>query len=123
MAEKKRDYDEEELLTKVREKVARCVGWFDSKLSKEREKVLKHYNSQLPRRHSLGHAAYTSSDVYDSVESMKAQIVETFSGNDDQIVAFPPLHAQDVESSRIATEYCSYVVFRENDGYSMCRDV
>jgi hypothetical protein len=123
MAKKKTGLSEEEILVKVNGKVAECVGWYDSRLSKERERVIKHYNSQLPLRQSLGHSSYISSDVYDSVEAMKAQLTETFSGNGDEIVAFPPQGPDDVETARIATEYCSYVVFRENDGYALMRDV
>jgi hypothetical protein len=54
---------------------------------------------------------------------MKAQLLETFSGNQDDLISFPPQGADDIESSRVATEYCSYTVYRENDGYSVWNDV
>lgn len=113
---------EEDIITKVDSKVRECVGWHDSKLSKERERVIKYYNSQLPQRAHTGSASYVSSDVYDSVESMKAQLLETFAGNQDDLISFPPQGEDDVESSRIATEYCSYIIFRDNDGYSLFHD-
>lgn len=93
-----------------------------SKLSKEREKVNLYYNSEAPRRTSAGSSSYVSTDVYDSVEAMKAQLLETFA-NGSEIVKFDPQGSEDVEPARIATEYASYVVFRQNDGYSIFHDV
>jgi hypothetical protein len=53
---------------------------------------------------------------------MKSQISETFSANTDNLVSFPPLNANDVEPARIATEYCNYVFFSENDGEGVITD-
>lgn len=108
-----------EIVTRVNSKVKEAVGWFDSRLSKERQRVINYYNGVLPKRQNLGSSPYTTSDVYDSTESMKAQLVETFAANPDNLISFPPLGPQDVESSRVATEYCNHVFFNENDGYSI----
>lgn len=120
--EKKTPLTDEEILAKVEAKVKDSVGFNESKLSKERERVIKYYNSQLPLPATEGSSPYVSTDVYDSVEAMKSQLLETFSGNHDDLISFPPQTADDVEPARIATEYCSYVVFRENDGFSICND-
>lgn len=116
MAEQKRPLDDEEGMTLVNQKVKECVGWYDSRLSKERQRVINYYNSALPKRQHLGSSPYISTDVYDSVESMKSQLVETFAANPDNLISFPALHAQDVEPSREATEYCNHIFFQENDG-------
>src|SRR5205823_6036260 len=63
-----------------------------------------------------------STDVYDAVEAMKAQLLETFSGSQD-IIKFSPRSEKDVESARIATEYASYVYFQQNDGFTINHDV
>ncbi len=112
-----------EIMTRVDQKVKECVGWYDSRLSKERQRVINYYNSTLPARQHNGSASYVSTDVYDSVESMKAQLLETFSANPDNLVSFPPNGPKDVEASRVATEYTNYVVFRENDGYGIFSSV
>lgn len=114
---------ESDVLTKVNAKVRECVGWYDSKLSKERERVLKNYNGTLPRRQREGSSSFVSTDVYDSVESMKAQLLETFSGNSDDMVSFDPSGPNDVDASRVATAYCDYVIWRENPGFQICNDV
>lgn len=119
MQDKKPPLSDDAVLTLVEQKVKQGVGWFDSRLSKERERVIQYYNSQLPKRQSEGRSSYISTDVYDAVESMKAQLTETFAGNPDSLVSFPPLNQNDVESCRIATEYCSYQVWQLNDAHSV----
>jgi hypothetical protein len=122
MARKKReDMSDDDILAKIEQKIKAGVSYSESKLAAERERVIKYYNSQLPAP-ITGGSPYVSTDVYDSVEAMKAQLLETFSGNQNDLISFPPQGEDDVEPSRIATEYCSYVVFRENDGYSIFND-
>src|SRR6185312_13008188 len=100
MAETTRRMDDAEIMTRVNQKVKESVSWYDSRLSKERQRVINYYNTLLPKRQHLGSSQYISSDVYDSVESMKSQIVETFSANPDNLVSFPPQGPQDVEAAR-----------------------
>ena len=49
-------------------------------------------------------------------------MVETFAANPDNLISFPALHAQDVESSREATEYCNHVFFADNPGLKVMED-
>lgn len=112
----------EELVALVERAIKTSVGYYDSKLSKERKDVLDYYNGVLPRPLHAGNSRYVSLDVYDSVESLKAVLLETFAvGN--RIVQFAPQKAEDVEMARIATDYVDYVVFRQNDGFKIFSDV
>jgi hypothetical protein len=111
----------DELPALVERAIKTSVGYYDSKLSKERKDVLDYYNGVLPRPLHNGNSRYVSMDVYDSVESLKAVLLETFaSGN--RIVEFQPQTAEDVEMAKIATDYCDYVVFRQNDGFKIFSD-
>ena len=98
--------------------LTQSVGWKDSKLSRERIKILDYYNAKLPKRQHLGSASYVSTDVYDAVDSMKAQLLETFASGYD-IIRFNPVGPEDVEPARIATEYTRYVIFQQNNGYKI----
>jgi len=112
----------DELPTLVDMAIETSVGYYDSKLSKERKDVLDYYNGILPKPLHAGNSKYISMDVYDAVESLKAVLLETFaSGN--KIVDFAPQTEEDVETARIATEYCDYVIFRKNNGYKIFSDV
>lgn len=123
MAESKfRPIKKDELVALIDRQIRNSVGYYDSKLSKEREKILDYYNAVLPKPHHAGNSKYVSMDVFDAVESLKAVLLETFaSGN--RIVTFDPQNEDDVEPSRVATEYCDYVVFRQNDGFQIFHDV
>ena len=68
----KKPLSDEELLSKVEGAVCRGVGLYDTKISKERERVIKYKNLQLPIRQSEGRSSYVASDVYDSCSAMKA---------------------------------------------------
>ena len=101
--------------------IGQSVGWHDSKLARERADILDYYNGKKPKQQHPGSSSYVSTDVYDSVESMKAQLLETFSTGYD-IMQFTPQGPEDVEPARIATEYTKYVIFQQNNGYQMMSD-
>jgi predicted RNA-binding protein YlxR (DUF448 family) len=122
MANKKKPLDDDEIVTKINQKVKDFVGWRESKLSTELQRVTDYYNGTLPARQSKGRSSYVSTDVYDAVEAMKSQLLETFAGNPDSLVTFPAQNEEDVETARVATAYCSYVVFRQNKGYDIFND-
>jgi hypothetical protein len=111
-----------ELSALVDRAIHSSVGFYDSKLSREREDVLDYYNGKLPRPAHSGNSKYVSMDVFDSVESMKAILLETFSAG-NKIVSFDPQGPEDVLDARVATEYCDYVVHRQNDSFQIFSDV
>ena len=58
--------------------INQSVGYSQSKLSKERERVLMYYDGELPRRAHQGDSGYQSLDVYTAVEEMKARLLDAF---------------------------------------------
>ena len=111
-----------ELAALVDRAIHTSVGFYDSKLSREREDVLDYYNGKLPKPVHAGNSKYVSMDVFDGVESLKAVLLETFSAG-SKIVSFDPQNEDDVIPARIATEYCDYVVHRQNDSFRIFSDV
>jgi hypothetical protein len=97
---------------------ANAVGWYDSKLSRERERVTRYYNGTLPKRQHEGSSTYVSTDVYDAVEQAKAMNLEVFAGG-EHIATFDPDQDMNADACRVATEYASYVIFRKNDGFGL----
>jgi hypothetical protein len=122
MAKKPTTLTDEELIAKVQAKATNSVSWFDSRLAKERERVTRYINGDLPKRTSEGSSSYVSSDVYDSVEMQRAQLLEVFAGG-DHIAQFDPDIDMNAEMCRVATEYASYVIFRANPGYNIFSSV
>jgi hypothetical protein len=114
--------DDEELAGWLETRVTQAVGFADSKLSRQREIVGRYYDAEEPKPFHKGNSKYVSQDVFDAVEAMTAQLIETFTGN-SQPVKFTPVGPKDVEEARIATEYTNYVVYRQNPGYFVLQDV
>lgn len=117
-----RPITKDELSSIVDRQIRNSVGYYDSKLSKEREKVLDYYNAVLPKPAHPAQSKYVSMDVYDSVESLKAVLLETFAAG-NKIVQFEPQGPEDVEDAQVQSDYCDYVIFRQNDGYKIFSDV
>ncbi len=111
-----------QLIELLQSRVGEATAYADSKLSREREKANLHYDAELPKPLHAGNSKYISQDVWDSVEAMKATLLETFSGN-LKPVQFSPMGDEDVDLARIATDYCSYVVFGQNNGFAVFHDV
>lgn len=84
-------------------------------LKKEREETTLYYQGKKPYPLRDGGSKFVSQDVYEAVEAQKAQITEAFSAGSN-IVQFAPVNSGDVQLAKQATEYCEYVVFRQNDG-------
>lgn len=115
-------YDEEDLLSKVNAKVTKAVSWTGSLIKDERRRVLDYYEGRLPSQRSKGNSSYVSNDVYDAVETMKAQLLDTFGGVRN-VVRFKPKTPQDAEMARGITKYMDHAFYEVNDGYNIVADV
>lgn len=122
MAERNTFISDEEIGTIVDNKISQSSKWYmSSSLSTERERVTRYYNGEYPKRQHDGSSSFVSTDVYDAVEMMRAQLLETFAGGKD-IIKFDPETTEDSAAAKLCTDYTSYVVFRQNDGYGIFSD-
>jgi hypothetical protein len=122
MAKKPTILSDEEVHSKVSAKSQNSVNWFDSRLSKERERVTRYLNGDLPKRANAGSSSYVSTDVLDSVQQMNSQLLEVFAAG-EQIAQFDADQDMNAEACRIATQCARYVIFRENSGYNIFNSV
>ena len=113
---------DDELVVAVQRLLHTSNTFSESKLASERKEVMKYYRGELPKPTHAGNSKYVSMDVYDSVDSMRAQILEAFSAH-QRIVQFAPTGPDDVPLAEQATDYCSYVYFRRNAGPRIAYDV
>jgi len=114
--------DDSGIVKLVEDNIKTSVGYYDSDLSRERKRVTEYYNGTLPKPAHDGNSRYVSQDVYDSVESMKAALLETFSAGGN-IVRFAPQGPEDVKTAEVCSAYTDYVLFRQNDGFGTFRTV
>lgn len=126
MADKKKKWKyalkPEDVMALVDPAVSKSNSFMETQVSSERSRVQKYYDGSLPERQSKGNSSYVSSDVYDSVESMKAQLLEVFAGGHN-IIRFKGFDDNDVLQSRIETAYVDHVVFDKNEGFERFSDV
>ncbi|API58516.1 hypothetical protein BSL82_03675 [Tardibacter chloracetimidivorans] len=120
--ERIRPLTEDELLNACRSKADAGSTFVDTNLADERRKVTEYYLGQRPYQAREGGSKFVSQDVYLSVETMKAEIVETF-GAGSNIVTFSPQNDDDVPLAKQSTAYCEYVVHRQNRGLEVFQDV
>jgi hypothetical protein len=118
MAKKPTVLSDADIVTRVNAKAQESVGWYNSKLSRERERVTRYYNGTLPKRQHEGSSSYVSTDVYDAVEQAKAMNLEVFAGG-EHIATFDADQDMNADACRVATDYASYVIFRQNDGFKL----
>lgn len=116
---KKRD---DEIIALLDAHIRDSVGHLDRTLATEREKVQAYYDGEKPLPQHRGDATYVSQDVYNAVEGVKANLLETFGGSHD-LIEFEPQGPEDVAMARQATEFTDFVVFRQNPGYRIFHDV
>ncbi|WP_422023356.1 portal protein [Pyruvatibacter mobilis] len=89
---------------------------YDSSLASERAKALDYYEGKLPKPLHKGNSKYVSMDVYDAVETMKAQLLEVFAGT-ARPLKFLPEGPEDMVLARQATEATRHVIHRQNDAF------
>lgn len=102
--------------------VGLATGFADSRMSRERQVVMEYRDGLLPKRSHKGDVEYTSRDVYEAVEDLKSNLLEVFSGNRRPVTFVPTLNETE-DAARARTDYTHDVVFRQNRGTSIVRDV
>jgi hypothetical protein len=108
-----------DLLPLVHAEMQRAIGFEqDADLTADRERALSYYKGDvskdiptLPNRSKA-----VSSDVSDAIETLLPDLIEIFIGGDD-VVAFIPQTAEDVEAAAQETAYLHHVAFQENPGF------
>lgn len=113
---------DDDIVKMVDDNIRTSTGYYDSQLSRERQKTQDYYNATLPKPAHDGNSRYVSQDVYNAVQSMTASLLETFSAGSN-IVKFAPEGPEDVELSKVCSSYTNFILFRQNDAFSVFQSV
>ncbi len=112
---------DDDVLRIVEGKVRASLGYMDTTLSQERQTVQRYYDGVEPKPLHKGDAKYVSKDVLNAVESAKANLLETFSG-ERQVITFAPNGPEDVDMAEVATTYTAHVIHDQNPGVAIFED-
>lgn len=109
--------DDDELLTVVRENVRTAELFFETEISRQREKAYQYYYG-LPLGNEIDNRSkHVSREVFKVVESVKPILLETFSAT-KRIAKFDPVGPEDLQLADQATAYVNHVFYQQNNG--MC---
>jgi len=118
MADKVPKLSDDKIVALITYGVGQAVGFSESKLSKERARVQLYYDGVLPAKTSNSDSSYNSMDVFEGVENMSAQLIDTFSAN-KRPVKFDPAQGEPDAAAKVRTDYVTDVLFNQNGGYKL----
>jgi hypothetical protein len=89
-----------------------------SELLKNREEATKYYLGQPIGGEREGRSNVVMTDVQDVVDWMLPSLIKIFCG-ERAAVSFLPVSKEDVDSAKIETEYCNWVIQTRNNGFEI----
>lgn len=124
MAELKdyRPMEDDDILRALELNIKSATGYYDSELSGERKKVTDYYNAKLPKPTHDGNSKFISQDVWAGVQSMSAQLLETFASG-TRTVKFAPQGPEDIQLADVCSRFTDYILHRQNDFFSVAQKV
>ena len=117
MAKKLTDND---LVTMIDQHVFQS-NTYANKINNERALAFKYFNSEPYGNEKKGRASYVSSEVLETISWALPMIMDVFEKNDD-IVKFDPISPETLQDAELATDYCEYVLKKQNKGFLILRD-
>ena len=111
----------EEILRLAQAECARAIG-FDTvnsgELTAQREKALLYARGEMPDlvMELSGRSKVVDTAVADAIETALPDLMDIFTGGED-VVAFKPVNAADVEAAEQEQDYLRHVLFNRNGGW------
>lgn len=113
--------DEGRLKSILESEIDNAIGYLDSETTQARAKALEFYLRQPYGNEVEGRSQIVSGEVAEAIDGALPQLLRVFTQSDD-IVRFEPRGPGDEEGSKQATEYCNWVFYTQNEGFSVLHD-
>lgn len=108
--------DMEALQSALANAQAQANGMIGTNISRTRARLQERYWAEPYGDEVEGRSDYRGTDVRDTIESIKPELMDIFYGGDD-VVSFAPRGEDDVDAAEQETEVCNYVFQQMNDGF------
>lgn len=119
---KQRGMTDAELLAVTDNHIRAAVGFMGGMLADQRQRNEYYYLAEpkgdLAAPDIEGRSSVISTDVADTVEWMLPSLIKTFTAGDN-VVEFAPKRQQDEAAALQATDYCNYVLHKQNPGFQI----
>lgn len=113
--------DEGRLKAILEDEIDNAIGYLDSETTEARAKALEYYLRQPYGNEVEGRSQIVTGEVAEAIDGALPQLIRVFTQSDD-IVRFEPKSPGDEEGAKQATEYCNWVFYSQNPGFSILHD-
>ena len=110
--------DEGRLKAILEDEIDNAIGYLDSETTEARAKALEYYLRQPYGNEVEGRSQIVTGEVAEAIDGALPQLIRVFTQSDD-IVRFEPKSPGDEEGAKQATEYCNWVFYAQNSGFTI----
>ena len=110
--------DDGKLKAILENEIDNAIGYLDSETTQARTQALEYYLRQPYGNEVEGRSQIVTGEVAEAIDGALPQLVRVFTQSDD-IVRFEPKHPGDEEGAKQATDYCNWVFYSQNPGFTI----
>jgi hypothetical protein len=110
--------DNGQLKAILENEIDNAIGYLDSETTQARTKALEFYLRQPYGNEVEGRSQIVTGEVAEAIDGALPQLVRVFTQSDD-IVRFEPKNPGDEEGAKQATDYCNWVFYTQNPGFTI----
>ncbi len=110
--------DDGKLKAILENEIDNAIGYLDSETTQARTKALEFYLRQPYGNEVEGRSQIVTGEVAEAIDGALPQLVRVFTQSDD-IVRFEPKRPGDEEGAKQATDYCNWVFYSQNPGFTI----
>jgi hypothetical protein len=110
--------DDGKLKAILENEIDNAIGYLDTETTQARTQALEYYLRQPYGNEVEGRSQIVTGEVAEAIDGALPQLVRVFTQSDD-IVRFEPKHPGDEEGAKQATDYCNWVFYSQNPGFTI----
>jgi len=110
--------DDGKLKSILENEIDNAIGYLDTETTEARTKALEYYLRQPYGNEVEGRSQIVTGEVAEAIDGALPQLIRVFTQSDD-IVRFEPKGPGDEEGAKQATDYCNWVFYAQNPGFSI----
>jgi hypothetical protein len=111
----------DEILSIIQRELSQAIGADGSKLSTARRQALEYYEGEPFGNELDGRSQVVMRTVLEVVEWVLPALLRIFTAS-DKIADIEPLREDQAEAAQQATDYISYIFYRDNNGFLILHD-
>ena len=97
-----------------------AIGYLESETTEQRRQALSAYLRDPYGNELEGRSQIVTGEVAEVIDGALPQLMRVFTG--EEVVRFDPVSPGDEEAAKQATEYCNWVLNRDNEGFIILRN-